>query len=151
MTDKGIITETPAILLYLAQSYPETRLAPTSDTFALAKLQEFNAYLCATVHVAHAHRVRGKRWVDDENAIVAMQVKVPETMHACFDLIEKEFFAGPWVMGGDYTVCDPYLFTISNWLAGDGVDINDFPRIADHHQRMRERPAVQQVLELHGL
>lgn len=151
LTDKGIITETPAILLYLAQCFPEANLAPMSDPFALAKLQEFNAYLCATVHVAHAHRVRGSRWVDDQNAIVAMQAKVPETMHACFDLIEKGMFAGPWVLGEDYTVSDPYLFTISNWLAGDSVDINDFPRIANHHQRMRERPAVQAVLEIHGL
>ncbi len=150
-TDQGIITETPAILFYLAQSFPKAKMAPLEDAFQLAKLQEFNAYLCATVHVAHAHRMRGSRWVDDEAAIKAMQAKVPETMHACFQLIENEMFKGPWVLGENYSVCDPYLFTISNWLEGDSVDLNDFPQIAEHHWRMRERDAVKPVLELHGL
>ncbi len=151
VTDQGILTETPAILAYVAQSYPAARLAPLDDPFIFAKMQEFNAYLCATVHVAHAHKIRGSRWVDDDNAIKAMQAKVPQTMGECFALIDKEMFAGPWVMGSDYSICDPYLFTVENWLEGDGVDIDDFPRIAEHNQRMREREAVKPVLELHGL
>jgi len=151
VTEQGILTETPAILAYLAQTYPEAGLAPKDDPFAFAKVQEFNAYLCATVHVAHAHRMRGSRWVDDEAAMQSMQAKVPQTMSECFRLLENEMFQGPWVMGERYTICDPYLFTICNWLEGDSVDINDFPTIADFSQRMRQRDAVKPVLELHGL
>lgn len=151
VTEQGIITETPAILIYLAQTFPQSGLAPLDDPFELAKVQEFNAYLCATVHVAHAHRVRGYRWVDDDSAIKAMQAKVPQTMGDCFHLIEKELFQGPWVRGEDYSVCDPYLFTVSNWLEGDGVDLNSFPSIADHNKRMREREAVKTVVAMHGL
>jgi len=55
-------------------------------------------------------------------------------------------FAGPWVMGNAYTVCDPYLFTLAQWLDGDGVDIARFPKVADHHQRMCERPAVTKAI-----
>ncbi len=150
-TDRGVITETPAILAYLAQRFPESGMAPLDDPYAFAKAQEFNAYLCATVHVAHAHKLRGSRWVDDADAMDAMRAKVPQTMHECFSLIEAEMFAGPWVMGEKYSICDPYLFTVSNWLAGDSVDIADFPAIADHNARMRERPAVRPVVELHGL
>ena len=151
VTERGILTETPAILAYLAQSFPDSNMAPLDDPFEFAKLQEFNAYLCATVHVAHAHRMRGHRWVDDEAAIVAMQAKVPQTMSECFQLIEDTMFKGPWVRGDNYTICDPYLFTIINWLKSDNVDINHFPAIAEFHARMRQRLAVQRVLELHGL
>lgn len=151
VTDQGILTETPAILAFLAQAYPAANLAPVDDPFAFAKVQEFNAYLCATVHVAHAHRMRGSRWVDDEAAMQSMQAKVPQTMNECFRLIEAEMFKGPWVLGEQYTICDPYLFTISTWLEGDSVDINDFPVIAEFNQRMRQRDAVKPVLELHGL
>ena len=151
VTDQGILTETPAILAFLGQTFPEANLIPQNDPFAFAKIQEFNAYLCATVHVAHAHRMRGSRWVDDEAAMQSMQAKVPQTMSECFRLIETEMFKGPWVMGDHYTICDPYLFTISNWLEGDSVDINDFPTIADFNQRMRQRDSVKPVLELHGL
>jgi glutathione S-transferase len=62
VTPHGILTETPAMLAFIAQSFPEAKLAPLNDAFAFAELQSFNSYLCSTLHVAHAHRMRGHRW-----------------------------------------------------------------------------------------
>jgi glutathione S-transferase len=146
VTDKGILTETPAMLAYIAQSHPKARLAPLDDPFGFAEVQAFNSYLCSTVHVAHAHRMRGTRWADDPGAIEAMKRKVPETMAACFDMIESKMFQGPWVMGESYTICDPYLFTIGQWLEGDGVDPSRFPKFRAHRERMSERAAVRKVV-----
>lgn len=153
VTHQGIITETPALLVFVAQSFPEANLAPLHDPFQFAKLQEINNYLCSTVHVNHAHKMRGSRWVadDDEQSKAAMTAKVPKTMHESFDLVEKEMFVGPWVLGENFSVCDCYIFCISNWLAGDQVDLKDFPKIYDHHLRMRERPSVQKVMAIHKL
>jgi glutathione S-transferase len=145
VTPQGVLTETPAILVYIAQSFPKTNLAPLDDPFALAQMQSFNSYLCSTVHVAHAHRVRGSRWADEESSFADMKRKVPKTVGACFEMIEQKMFKGPWVMGERYTVADPYLFTLAGWMKGDSVDINTFPRIAEHHARMAERPNVQKV------
>ena len=64
-TPRGVLTETPALLAYIAQTWPQARLAPLDDPFAFAQLQAFCAYLCSTVHVAHAHRPRGSRWADE--------------------------------------------------------------------------------------
>jgi glutathione S-transferase len=145
VTDKGILTETPAILAFVAQSYPAAKLAP-ADPFEFARAQAFNSYLCSTVHVAHAHRMRGHRWVDDEAAIEAMQRKVPVSVGECFGLIERDMLAGPWVMGGAYTICDAYLFTLAQWLEADGVDLAKIPRVIDHRRRVAERPAVRKAI-----
>ena len=144
VTDRGVLTETPAILAYVAQSFPAAGLAP-QDPFDFARAQAFNSYLCSTVHVAHAHGRRGARWADDPAAIAAMQRKVPTTMAECFDLIEREMLQGPWVMGGSYTICDPYLYTIALWLEGDQVDIARTPKVQAHVERMKARPAVARV------
>ncbi len=146
LTDRGVLTETPAILAFVAQSYPNARLAPLDDPFEFARVQAFNSYLCSTVHVAHAHRMRGYRWADDPAAIADMQRKVPATIGDCFELIETTMLEGPWVMGAHYTVCDPYLFTLSSWLDADGVDVARFPKVAALQERMNERPAVRQAL-----
>jgi glutathione S-transferase len=148
VTDRGVLTETPAILAYVAQTHPAIGLAPLDDPFAFAQMQAFTSYLCSTVHVAHAHRMRGYRWADDPAAHESMRRKVPETVGACFALIEEKMFRGPWVMGERYTVADPYLFTIANWLEGDGVDPAAFPRVLDHRRRMAERPAVKRALAM---
>src|ERR1043166_7511264 len=90
VTDRGIITETPALLIYIAQTYPAARLVPLDDPYALARVQAFNSYLCSTVHVAHAHRMRGARWADAPEGQLAMQSKVPQSVGECFALLERE-------------------------------------------------------------
>ena len=146
ITDRGVLTETPAILAFVAQSYPAARLAPLNDPFAFAELQAINSYLCSTVHVAHAHRVRGERWADDPAAIAAMQKKTPESVGNAFAVIEKTYLKGPWVMGEHYTVADPYLFTVARWLEGDGVDLTRLPRVLAHRERVGARPATHRAL-----
>jgi glutathione S-transferase len=149
VTERGVLTENPAILAFVAQSFPKAKLAPLDDAFAFGRIQSFNSYLCATVHVAHAHGRRGYRWADSQASFDDMKRKVPETMGGCFELIEREMFQGPWTMGADYSIADPYLFTVASWLKSDGVDPARFPKVADHQRRMAERPAVKKVLPLH--
>lgn len=146
ITDRGILTETPAILAYVAQSFPAAGLAPLDDPFAFAELQAFNSYLCSTLHVAHAHRMRGYRWADDEAAFEAMRRKVPQSVGAAYALIEDGMLQGPWVMGDRYTVADAYLFTLAQWLEGDGVDLSRLPRVIDHRRRMSERANVKRAI-----
>ncbi|HEU0145358.1 MAG: glutathione S-transferase [Bradyrhizobium sp.] len=150
VTERGILTETPAMLAFIAQSFPKAKLAPTDDPFAFAQVQSFNSYLCSTVHVAHAHKLRGTRWATEESSFADMKRKVPETMGACFALIENKMLKGPWVMGEQYTICDPYLYTIATWLEGDGVEIAKLPKLADHYQRMAARAAVKKALAEQG-
>ena len=150
VTERGTLTETPGLLLFVAQQFPAAELAPLADPFALGQVQEFNSYLCATMHVAHAHGRRGTRWADDAAAIEAMKRKVPASMTECAELIEHKFLKGPWVMGERYTICDPYLFTIGTWLEGDGVDMAKLPRVLDHRRRMLARSAVQKAVSVEG-
>jgi glutathione S-transferase len=150
-TDRGILTENPAILAYIAQTHADAKLAPLDDSFAFAELQSFLSYLCSTVHVAHAHRMRGYRWADDPAAHEAMKKKVPQSVGACFDLIERKMLRGPWVMGDAYTIADPYLFTLARYMEVDGLEPSAYPRVLDHRDRMAERPAVQRVLKAEGL
>lgn len=142
-TEHGILTETPALLLYVAQRFPQAQLAPLDNPFALARMQEVHSYLASTVHVAHAHRPRASRWADDADAQAAMQRKVPANMIECFNLIEQHYLAeGPWVLGDRYSVADGYLYTVASWLHSDGVDIAQFPKVHAHSQRVAARPAV---------
>ena len=146
VTTLGILTETPAMLAYVAQSYPAAQLAPENDPFAFAQVQAFNSYVCSTLHVAHAHRMRGHRWADDPAAIAAMKSKVPVTVSASFTYIEEQAFVGPFVMGENYSIADPYLFTVSQWIESDGVDPTGFPKVLAHREMMRQRETVQHAL-----
>ena len=148
VTPDGILTENPAILLYIAQTHPQAGLAPT-EPFALARAQAFNMFLASTVHVAHAHKHRGARWADDPAAHAAMTAKVTSNMAMYAGMIEEHYLKGPWVLGDSYSICDPYLALITRWLGDDGVRLVDFPRLEAHDALMRTRPSMQAVLPLY--
>lgn len=145
VTDEGVLTETVAILGWVAQAFPEAQLAPT-DPWGFGQAQAFNAYLASTVHVAHAHRHRGYRWADEESSYADMRRKVPQTVSECFRLIDEQMLQGPWVLGERFSICDGYLFTLADWLEEDGVDPKQFPKVYEHRERTRARPAVSKVL-----
>jgi glutathione S-transferase len=146
-TAEGTLTETIAILVYLAELKPEAGLLPP-DTFGRAQALSFASYLASTVHVAHAHRMRGTRWVDasETAAIEAMKRKVPHSVLDAFLLIERHRLAEPWVLGERFSICDAYLFTLSQWLEADNVDTAQLPRVIAHRTRVRERLATQRAL-----
>lgn len=165
LTTAGPISESPAILEYVASMAPEAGLAP-SDPYLAAKMRSFNCYLCATVHVAHAHGPRGIRWADSDSALEELKSKVPHTMLAAFSLIEDQLAGsggaqsargegssemGPWVLGEDYSVCDAYLYTFARWLELDRVDTSRLPRVLAHRRLMETRPGVQSVLKAEGI
>jgi len=145
VVNQGVISEAPAILTYLALSAPESTIALPNDAFEYAQIQSFNSYLCSTVHVAHAHKMRGRRWVDNEAALKAITEYVPRTVALCFDMIEHQFLMGPWVHGDAFSISDPYLYRMSSWLESDGVDINRYPKVKAHREAMRQRNSVKTV------
>ncbi len=145
-TDRGVLTETPAILDYIARRFPQAGLAPLGDDFAMGELLAFTSYLAGWVHPAAAHRVRGNRWADDPAAIAELRRKSPLVFADAMTLIETRYLKTPWLMGEAYTVADPYFYVVSTWLARDGIDIAQFPKIATHFAALGARPAVQRVL-----
>jgi glutathione S-transferase len=149
VTDQGVLTETLAILVYLAQTHPEHRLIP-SDPFNFARAQAFNSYMASTVHVAHAHKHRGHRWADDAAAHESMRAKVLENMTEYAQMIETHYLDGPYVLGESYSICDPYLALVTRWFKDDGVSLDAFPKIIAHDALMRQRPSMKRVLELHS-
>jgi len=147
IVDNIVLTETPAILVYIAQIATDSNLALPNYPMQFAQIQAFNCYLCSTVHVAHAHKHRGNRWVNDEAALAALKANVPTTMAACFDSLEAQYVKGPWVFGDTFSICDPYLFAISSWFESDGVNIDEYPILNAHRQDMMNRASVIKVLD----
>jgi glutathione S-transferase len=147
-TDRGVLTENPAILAYVAATHPDKALAPLGDPFAFAEMQAFNLFLCATVHPAFAHYFRPSRYADGEDHQAAVKAKAPEAVADHFRLIEDRLADGrEWVHGAAYSVSDPYLFVFTRWLFRDGMgDPHRFPNALKHMARMNRRPAVQRAL-----
>lgn len=140
----SILTETGALLEYIAAAAPNAKLVPVSLEDA-AHMRAVMYYLASTMHVAHAHKMRGSRWSDKPESQADMAAKVPETMTACAQYVEAECLRGDYVCGTQFTIADAYLFVVCNWLASDGVTVSDFPKISAFLARMEQRSSVQDI------
>ena len=150
VTPDATITENPAILWFLGESYAEKGLLPSAP-LARAKVQEINAYICATVHIAFAHKQRGARWSDDPVTIEGMKKKVADNIADCAALIEIEYLSGPYALGERYSICDPYLFLVPRWMAANDVALTNYPKLERHYTMMLDRDATQRALAAQGL
>ncbi|SMR82406.1 glutathione S-transferase [Aliiroseovarius halocynthiae] len=143
-TDGQILTETGAILEYLGQLAPEAGLIP-QDPMDAFRMREVMYYLASTMHVAHAHKLRGHRWADRPESWADMTAKVPETMAACCTHLEDSCAFAPYVLGEQISLADLYLYAVCNWLEGDKVDIANYPKIQDFMHAMNTRPATIRI------
>lgn len=145
ITDFGVLTETGAILEYVARLAPDAGLIPQAPE-AAARMHEMMYYLASTMHVNHAHKLRGHRWADQETSHQDMTAKVPETMAASCTWVEDQI-AGEFVCGDALSLADLYLFTVCTWLKGDGVDICNHRKLNAHFARMAVRESVKTAVK----
>ncbi|MEM7642977.1 MAG: glutathione S-transferase family protein [Pseudomonadota bacterium] len=137
-TPDGVLTETIAILEWIAATHPEAGLMP-ADPWQAARAREVMAFLASTMHVNHAHKRRGHRWADDPAAHAVMAAKVPQNMAENAAWLDGRI--GAWV-ADRFSVADLYVWAITSWLDGDGAPLAGFPRLAAHHARVSARPAI---------
>lgn len=140
-TPHGVLTETPAIIEYVAPT-----LVP-DDPFAAAKMRELISFLNATMHPHHAHGIRGERWADEPSSFADMKRKMPVRMAECAAHLEETLPHMPFETGALAVLSDAYLYVVLTWLAGDGVNIENYPRLAAFQHKMNTRASVQSVYE----
>lgn len=142
--DGGILTETGALLDYIADIAPDADLRPT-DPVLLARMREVMYYLASTMHVNHAHKMRGSRWASKTSSYKDMQAKVPQTMADSCAHLSQNGLRGPFVLGDRLSLADCYLYVVCTWLQGDGVTLADFPKIQSFMAAMEQRDSVRAV------
>ncbi|MDI1294642.1 MAG: glutathione S-transferase family protein [bacterium] len=152
ITDRGPISENAAIMAYIAQAFPQARLAPT-DPYDFAQVQAFNLFLASAVHITYRHLSKPTLFADGADAARALAAKVPAMTERYFALIEDQLSDGrTWVHGDDWTISDAYLFIYASYLQrGDRGDPDRFPLVRAHRERVLARPATQRVLAREGL
>jgi len=138
-TPDGVLTETPAILEYIAPD-----MVPRT-AYSAARMRELMAYLNGTMHPHHAHKMRGGRWAREESSFADMRRMVPIRMAECAAHLEAILPKMPFDAGALEVVSDAYLYVVLTWLSGDGVEIGNYPRLAAFQHRMNTHDAVQAV------
>jgi GST-like protein len=114
--DGETITESAAILIWLADNHPEARLAPSPDSPGRAQFLRWMVYVPAAIYSLFWVRDDPSRLVGSDPALQA-QVKAAtaERIADCWAMMERQVTPGRYLLGDDLTVLDLYVAVVSRW------------------------------------
>lgn len=137
-----IITENPAVVLFMAEQKPDAGLAPDIGSLDRYRAYEWLNYISAEVHKSFGPLFGQASEAEQEAAKAQIRKR--------FDYVESQL-KKDYLLGDDFTVPDAYLFTVSNWLDLHKIDTSAWPKLEAYRKRIAERPAVQQAMKDEGL
>lgn len=147
ITDRGVLSESPAILAWIAQTWPHAPLVPYNDPWGIAQVNSFNNFLSGTLHgIGYAGIFRSARFADGDAAQAAVKNKAYQTVNETLEMIESKLGADQWVHGAEYTSSDAYLAVLYGWRHALERELRPFPKIAALEARVLDRPAVQRAI-----
>ena len=143
LDDGTILTETLAILEYVADRAPEAHLAPAVGDRARYRMAEAMSFVATELHKGFAPMF------DPEvpYAYKAQLVADERPFRRMASLVER----GPWVLGDRFSVADAHLFTILRLGRHAGLDFSRWPAIEPYIERVAARPAVRAAMRAEGL
>lgn len=140
-----VLTEGPAIVQYLADQNPDSRLAPRQGTIERYRLQEWLNFITAELHKSFSP-------LFNKDAAPEWKAGVTAHINKRFDWLATQLDKQQFLMGDQFTVADAYLFTVLNWTKFVGIDLAaKWPSLAAFQGRVAARPKVQQALKEEGL
>jgi glutathione S-transferase len=144
LDDGERLTEGPAIVQYIADHAPASGLAPAAGTMARYRLVEWLNFITAELHKGFSPLFNGAMPQEAKEIFAA---KLKER----FAYVDRQLEGSDYLMGERFCVADGYLFTMTNWAAGVGVDITDLKNVTAFRARVGARPAVQDAMKAEGL
>jgi glutathione S-transferase len=149
-----VLYETAAICLHLADTHPKAALMPALGTAERAHAYKWLVWLSNTLQVAMTNYFYPERLVAPGDAAAAAEVRAQAQSRAgtMLDQLDAQLAShgGPWLLGRDYSVVDPYAFVLCRWTRGfsgpASKPARERPAIGPFLQRMLERPAVQKAI-----
>ena len=143
--DNGeVLTENAVILQYLGDRSAATDVLPPIGQFRRYRVLEAVNFITTEVHKRFGHLFNPQMNEEAKQLIIGDIGKK-------LDYLDKEIGEGPFVMGEELTLPDPYLFVMLAWAQKMLGGLDRWPNLKAFHERMMKRPSVRNVLQFEGL
>jgi glutathione S-transferase len=146
------VYETGAVLLWIADRFPERTLGPALGDPARAGLYRWILWLAGTLHPAWWPLMRPPASEPEEPAQAEIRTRGRRQMDLHGEYLEGELARGPWCLGEVFSVADLYLYMLVGWQSHvpGGYELGG-ERVREHYRRVGRRPAVVRTRELDDL
>ena len=149
LKDGGVITESAAILLHLAEAHPEANLLPPLASQERAQVYRWLFYAATNIWDCVSRVFYTESFTTDPSQHQQIRAAAMQSMDQAWALFEDELQEGPYLLGATYSVVDAYLLMITNWHENPQVLYASLPKLARLCDAVRARPAVKGIWAQH--
>lgn len=149
LLDGSVMTESAAMLLHLADAFPEARLAPKPGTSARAAHDRWLIFMAVNIYEGELRKAYADRYTTDPDGADAVQAAAEDYLSAQYAIIETEM-RGDYLVGNSLSMVDLYLWMVASWR-DPGQLSAETPAVAAHSRRLRAIPQVQAIAERHSV
>ena len=126
-----VMTESAAILMWLAEQHPEAHLAPAADDPARAAYLRWMVYIPAAIYSLYWIRDAPSRLAADAAGEGLIKQRTLERIAECWRLMDAQVSPGRYILGDELTVLDLYVAVVSRWGPRRKRFYEDAPKMAD--------------------
>ena len=144
LDDGQVLTEGVAIMQYIADQKPDSKLVPKSGTIERYRVQEWLNYITSEVH-------KGFSPLWNPTAHAEVKSYALANLEKKLDWTNQQLAGKQYLTGDTFTIADAYLYTVINWTYFLNIDLGRWPALKEYHARVAARPKVQEALEAEGL
>jgi GST-like protein len=137
-----LITESAAILIWLADTHPEVRLAPAADDPGRAQFLRWMAFVSSAIYALYWIRDEPSRLAADEAHQDLVQVRTAERIAHCWSVMDSQIAPAPFLAGATIGVLDLYVAVISRWAPRRRRFYEVAPKMAEVVRRVDAEPRL---------
>ncbi|HMB56419.1 MAG TPA: glutathione S-transferase family protein [Arenimonas sp.] len=151
VVDGQVITESAAIVLHLADSYPAAALAPAIATPARASYYQWMFFMANTLQPAYRAWFYPTEPAGEANIDVAKE-QARQRIEAAWARVAQHIEAnGPYILGEKISAVDFMMTMLMRWSRNMPRPAHSWPALQAHAQRMKARPSFKEVYAREGL
>jgi GST-like protein len=141
-----IMSESAAILIWLADAFPAAGLAPPADSPSRPAFLRWMAFVSASIYALYWVRDVPARVVDGEAARAQVKARLDERIVRGWAFMEAQLAPGTWLLGEAISVLDIYVTVVSRWSPRRRLHGEIAPRIAQVVRRVEDHPRLAALL-----
>lgn len=146
--DGTVITEGSAILLHIADAFPDAALAPPPGTSQRALHDRWLLFFHANLYEGELRNYYPDRYTSDPDCAGAVQASARDYVRRHYALFNAAKPAGPWALGNDFTTVDIYLWMLIQWTERPWM-AEHCPQLLEIADRTAARPRIAPVHARH--
>lgn len=151
LPDGGIMTESAAIMIHLADIHPEARLAPAITAPERAAYLRWMLYLATTLYMSDLRLYYPDRYTVGSAGAQGIKARALESMMQEYAVYAQALVPGPFILGSRMSAVDIYAAMLCTWAPDVPALFKRHPNLQRMHDAVLENPAIKAVWRRNGL